>query len=277
MGIRSYRAYTPGTRNRSVSEFTEINKSRPEKRLTSKVSKHQGRNNRGVITSRHRGGGHKRLYRDIDFRRDKQGVNGTILTIEYDPNRNARICLTSYEDGEKRYILHSRGVMIGNQILSGPDAPIVPGNALPLTNIPLGTSVHNIELQPGKGGQIVRAAGTVAQIIAKAGQLATLRLPSGEIRLVPQACFATVGQVGNIDANNRKLGKAGAKRWLGKRPKVRGVVMNAADQPHGGGEGRAPIGRKRPLTPWGRLTLGKRTRSRQKYSENLILRRRKNA
>jgi len=277
MGIRSYRAYTPGTRNRSVSEFKDINISQPQKNLTSKISRNQGRNNRGIITSRHRGGGHKRLYRNIDFKRDKLYVNGIIKTIEYDPNRNARIALVDYQDGEKRYILYPRGANIGHKIISGPDAPITIGNTLPLTNIPLGTSVHNIEFQPGQGGQIARAAGTVAQVIAKAGNFATLRLPSGEVRLVPQKCFATIGQIGNIDANNRKLGKAGAKRWLGKKPKVRGVVMNAADHPHGGGEGRAPIGRKRPLTPWGRPTLGRRTRSHKKYSETLILRRRKNA
>lgn len=277
MGIRSYKAYTPGTRNRSVSQFEEIIQIKPEKKLTSGQHRKKGRNNRGIITSRHRGGGHKRLYRHIDFRRNKQGIIGQIQTIEYDPNRKARICLTQYSDGEKRYILQPRGIRIGDEIISSPDAPIVSGNTLPLTNMPLGTIIHNVELQPGKGGQIARAAGTVAQIVAKEGSLATLRMPSGEFRLVSQKCLATVGQVGNVDANNESLGKAGSKRWLGRRPKVRGVVMNAADHPHGGGEGRAPIGRKRPLTPWGRPTLGRRSRPRHKYSEALILRRRKHA
>nr|YP_009258490.1 ribosomal protein L2 [Netrium digitus]ANI25519.1 ribosomal protein L2 [Netrium digitus] len=278
MAIRSYRAYTPGTRNRSVSKFDEIIKIKPERSLTSgSFRKCKGRNNRGIITSRHRGGGHKQLYRLIDFRRDKQGIAGKVITIEYDPNRNARICLTSYTDGDKRYILHPRGIQIGDEIISSSDAPILPGNALPITNMPLGTLIHNVELQPGKGGQVARAAGSVAQIIAKEGKLATLRLPSGEVRLVPQNCLATVGQVGNVDANNQSMGKAGSKRWLGRRPKVRGVVMNAADHPHGGGEGKAPIGRKRPLTPWGRPTLGRRSRPRHKYSEALILRRRKHA
>nr|UPO65383.1 ribosomal protein L2 [Cosmarium subprotumidum] len=277
MGIRSYKAYTPGTRNRSVSQFEEIIQIKPEKKLTSGQHRQKGRNNRGIITSRHRGGGHKRLYRHIDFRRNKQGIIGQIQTIEYDPNRKARICLTQYSDGEKRYILQPRGIRIGDEIISSPDAPIVSGNTLPLTNMPLGTIIHNVELQPGKGGQIARAAGTVAQIVAKEGSLATLRMPSGEFRLVSQKCLATVGQVGNVDANNESLGKAGSKRWLGRRPKVRGVVMNAADHPHGGGEGRAPIGRKRPLTPWGRPTLGRRSRPRHKYSEALILRRRKHA
>jgi large subunit ribosomal protein L2 len=277
MGIRSYKAYTPGTRNRSVSQFEEIIQIKPEKKLTSGQSRRKGRNNRGIITSRHRGGGHKRLYRYIDFRRNKQGIIGEIQTIEYDPNRKARICLTQYADGEKRYILQPRGIKIGDEILSSSEAPIVAGNTLPLTNMPLGTIIHNVELQPGKGGQIARAAGTAAQIVAKEGLLATLRMPSGEFRLVSQECLATVGQVGNVDANNESLGKAGSKRWLGRRPKVRGVVMNAADHPHGGGEGRAPIGRKRPLTPWGRPTLGRKSRMRHKYSETFILRRRKHA
>jgi large subunit ribosomal protein L2 len=277
MGIRSYRAYTPGTRNRSVSKFEEIVRTKPEKSLTSGQHRQKGRNNRGIITSRHRGGGHKRLYRHIDFRRNKHDILGKIMTIEYDPNRNARICLTYYSDGEKRYILHPRGMRVGDEISSGANAPILPGNTLPISNIPLGTVIHNVELQPGKGGQVARAAGTAVQIVAKEGRLATLRMPSGEVRLVPQECLATVGQVGNLDANNQSAGKAGSKRWLGRRPKVRGVVMNAADHPHGGGEGKAPIGRKRPLTPWGRPTLGRRSRPRNKYSEALILRRRKHA
>nr|YP_009668352.1 ribosomal protein L2 [Scapania ciliata]QCW59127.1 ribosomal protein L2 [Scapania ciliata] len=274
MAIRLYRAYTPGTRNRSVPNFDEIIRSKPERKLTSGKHPKQGRNNRGVITSRHRGGGHKRLYRIIDFLRNKKNISGRIKTIEYDPNRNAYICLTNYEDGEKKYILCPRGIKIGDTIISGPTSPISIGNTLPLTNIPLGTATHNIELTPGKGGQLVRAAGTVAKIIAKEGQLVTLRLPSGEIRLIPQKCLATIGQMGNVDANNLRIGKAGSKRWLGKRPKVRGVVMNPIDHPHGGGEGRVPIGRKKPLTPWGHPALGKRSRKNHKYSDTLILRRR---
>jgi large subunit ribosomal protein L2 len=276
MAIRLYRAYTPGTRNRSVPRFDEIAKSEPEKKLTYGKCPKQGRNNRGVITSRHRGGGHKKLYRIIDFHRDKSNIPGRIKTIEYDPNRNAYICMINYEDGDKKYVLCPRGAEIGNTIISGPTSPISIGNTLPLTNMPLGTAIHNIELTPGKGGQLVRAAGTVAKIVAKEGQSVTLRLPSGEIRLVPQKCLATIGQMGNVDANNLRIGKAGSKRWLGKRPKVRGVVMNPIDHPHGGGEGRVPIGRKKPLTPWGHPALGKRSRKNNKYSDSLILRRRMN-
>lgn len=275
MGIRLYRAYTPGTRNRSVSEFNEITVSKPEKSLTYGHHRATGRNNRGVITSRHRGGGHKRLTRVIDFRRDKINVPARVATIEYDPNRNCRIALLHYKDGTKRYVLHPRGLMIGEEVLSGHEAPLQLGNALPLINIPLGTGVHNVELQPGQGGKLVRAAGTVAQLVAKEGNYVTLRLPSGEVRLVLKDCWATIGQVGNIDVTNVTLGKAGRKRWLGKRPHVRGVVMNPVDHPHGGGEGRAPIGRSRPVTPWGHPALGKRTRKRNKYSDALILRRRK--
>nr|YP_009668186.1 ribosomal protein L2 [Plagiochila chinensis]QCW58961.1 ribosomal protein L2 [Plagiochila chinensis] len=274
MAIRLYRAYTPGTRNRSVPRFDEIVESKPQKKLTYGKYSKEGRNNRGIITSRHRGGGHKRLYRIIDFRRNKKDVPGKIKTIEYDPNRNAYICMTNYEDGEKKYILCPRGIEIGNTIISGPTSSISIGNTLPLTNMPLGTAIHNIELTPGKGGQLVRAAGTVAKIVAKEGQLVTLRLPSGEIRLIPQKCLATIGQMGNIDANNLRIGKAGSKRWLGKRPRIRGVVMNPIDHPHGGGEGRVPIGRKKPLTPWGHPALGKRSRKTHKYSDTLILRRR---
>nr|BDD17433.1 ribosomal protein L2 [Takakia lepidozioides] len=275
MTIRLYKAYTPGTRNRSVLGFEEIVGSDPQKKLTSGRHDRKGRNNRGIITSRHRGGGHKRLYRQIDFRRDKRGISGKIITMEYDPNRNANICLAHYEDGEKRYILHPRGIGIGDTIVSGAEAPILVGNALPLTNMPLGTAMHNVEITPGKGGQLARAAGAVAKLVAKEGRLATLRLPSGEVRLISQFCLATIGQVGNVDANNRTMGKAGSKRWLGRRPRVRGVVMNPVDHPHGGGEGRAPIGRKKPLTPWGHTALGKRTRRNNKYSNNLILRRRR--
>lgn len=275
MGIRFYRAYTPGTRNRSVSEFNEITQPKPEKTLTFGLQRSKGRNNRGIITSRHRGGGHKRLYREIDFRRYKIGISAKVVTIEYDPNRNARIALLNYQDGEKKYIIHPRGLKVGDIVNSGLDVPILVGNSLPLQKMPLGTEVHNIELQPGAGGQLVRAAGAIAQIIAKEGNFVTLRLPSGEVRLVSKNCWATIGQVGNIDANNLTLGKAGRNRWLGQRPKVRGVVMNPVDHPHGGGEGRAPIGRCHPVTPWGQPALGRRTRKSNKYSNNLIIRRRK--
>nr|YP_010881472.1 ribosomal protein L2 [Pellia epiphylla]WIA67425.1 ribosomal protein L2 [Pellia epiphylla var. borealis]WIA67510.1 ribosomal protein L2 [Pellia epiphylla var. borealis]WIA67948.1 ribosomal protein L2 [Pellia epiphylla]WIA68033.1 ribosomal protein L2 [Pellia epiphylla]WIA68119.1 ribosomal protein L2 [Pellia epiphylla] len=275
MAIRLYRAHTPGTRNRSVPNSEGIVGSKPEKGLTRNKHSRTGRNSRGIITSQHRGGGHKRLYRRIDSRRDKRDVYGEIKTIEYDPNRNAYICLTNYEDGEKRYILHPRGIEIGDTIVSGAEAPISIGNALPLTDMPLGTAIHNIEIKPGGGGQLVRAAGGTAKAIAKDGLLVTPKLPSGEIRLIPQKCLATIGQIGNVEANNLRIGKAGSKRWLGKRPKVRGVVMNPIDHPHGGGEGRAPIGRKKPLTPWGHPALGKRSRRRNKYSDTPILRRRK--
>lgn len=275
MGIRFYKAYTPGTRHRSISEFVEITCVKAEKSLTSWLNRSQGRNNRGVITSRHRGGGHKRLYREIDFRRNKIGIPAKVATIEYDPNRNARIVLLHYQDGEKKYILHPKGLKVGETIISSIIAPISIGNTIPLSNIPLGTEVHNIELQPGRGGQLARSAGTSAQIVAKEGNFVTLRLPSAEVRLVSKNCWATIGQVGNPDVNNLTIGKAGRNRWLGKRPKVRGVVMNPVDHPHGGGEGRAPIGRSRPVTPWGRPALGQRTRKSKKYSNSLIIRRRK--
>jgi large subunit ribosomal protein L2 len=274
MGIRFYRAYTPSTRKYSVSSFEEITKSEPEKSLTKWVKQAQGRNNRGVITSRHRGGGHKRLYREIDFKRNKLGIPAKVISIEYDPNRNARIALLHYEDGEKRYILCPKGLQIGNSVISNFQAPVQLGNALPLWNIPLGTEIHNIELQPGSGGQMVRSAGTLAQLVAKEGNYATLRLPSGEVRLVSKDCWATVGQVGNADINNITIGKAGRTRWLGKRPHVRGSVMNPVDHPHGGGEGRCPIGRSKPLSPWGKPALGVRTRTPKKYSNSLIIRRR---
>jgi large subunit ribosomal protein L2 len=275
MGIRSYRPLTPGTRERSVSEFSEITRSEPEKSLTVSVHRAKGRNNRGVITCRHRGGGHKRLYRIIDFYRNKHNIPATVAEIEYDPNRNARIALLQYEDGEKRYILHPASLTVGTTVLSGPDAPIEIGNALPLHKIPLGTSVHNVELQPGKGGQIVRAAGTSAQVVAKEGNYVTLKLPSTEVRMVRRECYATIGQVGHVDARNITLGKAGRKRWLGRRPEVRGSVMNPVDHPHGGGEGRAPIGRSGPVTPWGKPALGLKTRKKKKESNSLIVRRRR--
>lgn len=275
MGIRLYRAYTPGTRNRSVSEFTEISQTKPEKSLTYSLHRSKGRNNRGIITSRHRGGGHKKLYRQIDFKRSKIGTSAKVATVEYDPNRNARIALLHYQDGEKRYILYPRGLKLGGTIIADVEAPIVIGNSLPLFNMPLGTEVHNIELHPGSGGQLVRAAGTVAQLVAKEGNFVTLRLPSGEVRLISKECWATIGQVGNVDVSNLTSGKAGRTRWLGRRPTVRGVVMNPCDHPHGGGEGRAPIGRSHPVTPWGRPALGQRTRQSKKYSNKLILKRRK--
>jgi large subunit ribosomal protein L2 len=282
MGIRFLQAYTPSTRNRSVSDFSELKytqtkkqESKPEKSLTISFNKTAGRNNRGVITCRHRGGGHKRLYRQIDFRRDKIGVPAKVLSIEYDPNRNARIALVRYEDGEKRYILHPRGLNVGEILMSDLNAPILVGNSLPLRNIPLGAEVHNVEFQPGSGGQLARSAGALVEILAKEGNFVTIRLPSKEIRLVSKNCWATIGQVGNIEAYNLTLGKAGRSRWLGKRPTVRGSVMNPVDHPHGGGEGRAPIGRSRPVTPWGRPALGQLTRKPKKYSNKFIVRKRK--
>ncbi len=275
MGIRIYRPYTPGTRERSVSEFTEITKSTPEKSLTQSKHRHKGRNNRGVITCRHRGGGHKKQYRIVDFRRDKHGIPARVAAIEYDPNRNARLALLFYQDGEKRYILHPVGLQVDTVILSGPDAPIEVGNSLPLGSIPLGTTVHNIELVPGKGGQMARAAGASAQVAAKDGNYVTLKLPSTEVRLVRRDCYATIGQVGNTDHRNISLGKAGRTRHKGRRPQVRGSVMNPCDHPHGGGEGRAPIGRSGPVTPWGKPALGYKTRKKKKLSSSMIVRRRR--
>nr|YP_010723779.1 ribosomal protein L2 [Viburnum chinshanense]YP_010723802.1 ribosomal protein L2 [Viburnum chinshanense]WDW30388.1 ribosomal protein L2 [Viburnum chinshanense]WDW30442.1 ribosomal protein L2 [Viburnum chinshanense] len=285
MAIHLYKTSTPSTRNGTVDSQV---KSNPRNNLI--YGQHhcgKGRNARGIITAGHRGGGHKRLYRKIDFRRNEKDIYGRIVTIEYDPNRNAYICLIHYGDGEKRYILHPRGAIIGDTIVSGTEVPIKMGNALPLkgvlidqkeestsTDMPLGTAIHNIEITLGKGGQLARAAGAVAKLIAKEGKSATLKLPSGEVRLISKNCSATVGQVGNVGVNQKSLGRAGSKRWLGKRPVVRGVVMNPVDHPHGGGEGRAPIGRKKPTTPWGYPALGRRSRKRKKYSDNLILRRR---
>ncbi|MGB3533926.1 MAG: 50S ribosomal protein L2 [Microcoleaceae cyanobacterium] len=275
MGIRSYRPMTPGTRQLSTSNFSEITRSEPERSLTTHKHRHKGRNNRGVITCRHRGGGHKKLYRIVDFKRDKHNVPAKVAEIEYDPNRNARIALLHYIDGEKRYILHPAGLQVGSLITAGPDAPIEVGNALPLMKIPLGTAIHNVELLPGKGGQIVRAAGAIAQIMAKEGKYVTLKLPSGEQRKVPANCYATIGQVGNADIRNTSVGKAGRNRWKGKRPTVRGSVMNPCDHPHGGGEGRAPIGHTGPMTPWGKPALGAKTRNKKKRSTALIVRRRR--
>ncbi|CAK8531405.1 unnamed protein product [Lathyrus sativus] len=271
-----HKTSSPSTRNGALNSQV---KSNSRNRLIS--GQHhccKGRNARGIITAGHRGGGHKRLYRKIDFRRNEKDIYGRIITIEYDPNRNAHICLIHYGDGEKRYILHPRGAIIGDTIVYGTEVPIKMGNALPLkstsTDMPLGTAIHNIEITLGKGGQLARAAGAVAKLIAKEGKSATLKLPSGEVRLISKNCSATVGQVGNVGVNQKSLGRAGAKHWRGKRPVVRGVVMNPVDHPHGGGEGRAPIGRKKPSTPWGYPALGRRTRKTNQYSDNLILRRR---
>jgi large subunit ribosomal protein L2 len=274
MSIRLYKSYTPGTRNRALSSFTEITKAKPEKSLIRKNHRSKGRNNRGVITIRHRGGGHKKRYRLIDFRREKSNTVGVVAAIEYDPNRNSRIALINYVDGEKRYILHPKNLNVGDNIISGSGSSLNIGNNLPLDEIPLGTSIHNIELIPNRGGQIVRAGGTSAKILAKEGNFVTLRLPSKEIRLVRKECFATIGEISNNDAFLVQSGKAGRTRWLGKRPTVRGSVMNPYDHPHGGGEGRAPIGRTRPLTPWGKPALGIKTRKTKKLSDTLILRRR---
>ena len=274
MSIRLYKAYTPGTRNRALSSFSEITKTKPEKSLIRKNHRNKGRNNRGVITIRHRGGGHKKRYRIIDFKRNKSGIEGIVAAIEYDPNRNARIALIHYIDGEKRYILHPKNLTVGDTVLSGSGSPLSIGNTLPLEEIPLGTSIHNIELIPNRGGQIVRAGGTSAKILAKEGDYVTLRLPSKEIRLIRKECLSTIGEVSNNDAFLVQSGKAGRTRWLGKRPTVRGSVMNPCDHPHGGGEGRAPIGRTRPLTPWGKPALGMKTRKRKKLSDAYILRRR---
>jgi len=275
MVIRIYKPNTPGTRNRGVSVFSEITKNKPEKSLIKPNFRKKGRNNRGVITIRHRGGGHKKRYRVIDFKRNKTGIPARILSVEYDPYRNARIALVCYQDGEKSYVLHPQTLKVGSIISSGKEAPITIGNNLPLADIPLGLDVHNIELRPNKGGQIVRAAGTSARILAKEGLYVTLRLPSKEIRLVRKECNATIGIVGNSFSNKIKIGKAGRKRWLGIRPTVRGIAMNPCDHPHGGGEGRSPIGRKRPITPWGKVALGVKTRSKTNSSNQYIIRRRK--
>lgn len=273
MGIKIFRPTSPGRRGMTVSTFEEITKDKPEKSLTAPLKKAGGRNNRGKITTRHHGGGHKRLYRIIDFKRDKDGIPAKVASIEYDPNRSANIALLNFADGEKRYILAPNGLSVGDTVVSGPDADIKTGNALPLSNIPVGTVVHNIELRPGTGAKMVRSAGASAQLMAKEGKYATLRMPSGEMRMVLIGCKATIGQVGNIDQENIKIGKAGRSRWLGIRPSVRGVVMNPVDHPHGGGEGRSPVGRN-PVTPWGKPALGAKTRKKNKVSDKLIVKRR---
>ncbi|TCS94184.1 50S ribosomal protein L2 [Hazenella coriacea] len=275
MGIKHFRPTTPSRRHMTVSTFEEITTDQPEKSLLVSLPKKAGRNNQGKITMRHHGGGHKRKYRIIDFKRNKDGIPGKVATIEYDPNRSANIALIHYSDGEKRYILAPNGLKVGQTIMSGPEADIRVGNALPLRNIPLGSVIHNIELKPGRGGQLVRAAGASAQLLGKEGKYAIIRLTSGETRMILIECRATLGQVGNIDHELITVGKAGRSRWLGKRPTVRGSVMNPNDHPHGGGEGRTPIGRKSPVTPWGKPTLGYKTRKKNKASDKYIVRRRK--
>lgn len=273
MAVKVYKPTSPGRRDMSGQTFEEITRTKPEKSLVTGLRKRAGRNFRGKITIRHRGGGHKRRYREIDFRREKKGVPARVATIEYDPNRSARIALLHYADGEKRYIIAPLGLRVGDTVVSDDRTEIRPGNTMPLRNIPMGTQVHNVELYAGRGGQLVRAAGTSAQIVAKEGDYAILRLPSGEERLIHQECKATIGQVGNVEHGNVRLGKAGRKRHLGIRPTVRGSAMSPRDHPHGGGEGRAPIGMPAPKTPWGKPALGKRTR-RNKRTDKYIFRRR---
>ncbi|GMA64072.1 50S ribosomal protein L2 [Alicyclobacillus fastidiosus] len=274
MAVKKYRPTSPGRRFMSVSAFDEITTDTPEKSLLAPLKNRAGRNHQGKITVRHHGGGHKRQYRIIDFKRNKDGIPAKVATIEYDPNRSARIALLHYADGEKRYIIAPHGLKVGDSIHSGTDVDIRVGNTLPLANIPVGTVVHNIELKPGKGGQIARAAGASAQLMAREGVYATLRLSSGEVRRVRIECRATVGQVGNLDHENINIGKAGRSRWMRRRPTVRGSVMNPVDHPHGGGEGRAPIGRKSPMSPWGKPTLGKKTRKKNHPTDKYIVRRR---
>ena len=274
MAIKFYKPTTPGRRQMTVTDYSELSKVAPEKSLLSVIKATAGRNNTGRITVRHRGGANRRKYRIIDFKRDVQGVPATVLTLEYDPNRSAHIALVQYEGGEKRYIIAPQGLKVGDVVMSGEGADIKPGNALPLTNIPVGTFVHNVELYPGKGAQLARAAGVMAQLMAKEGNYALLRLPSGELRRVPVACMATVGQVGNIDHENVSYGKAGRNRHKGWRPTVRGSVMNPCDHPHGGGEGKSPVGRPGPVTPWGKPALGYKTRKIGKSTDKFIVKRR---
>lgn len=274
MAIKKFKPTSPARRFMTVSTFEEITAKEPEKSLTAPLKKSGGRNSTGRITVRHRGGGHKRKYRIIDFKRDKDGIPARVATIEYDPNRSARIALLHYADGEKRYIIAPHKLSVGDVIISGEDADIKVGNALPLANIPLGTIVHNVELKPGKGGQLARSAGTMTQLVAKEGKYAIIKLPSGEVRMVSLKCKATIGQVGNLDHENVTIGKAGRSRWLGIRPTVRGTVMNPVDHPHGGGEGKNKSAGRHPVTPWGKPTLGAKTRDRKKASNKLIIRRR---
>ena len=274
MGIKKFNPYTPSRRHMTSSDYSEITASKPEKSLVVTLQKSSGRNNQGKITVRHRGGGSRRKYRIIDFKRNKDGIPATVKTIEYDPNRTANIALISYADGQKAYILAPEGLKVGQKIMNGPEAEIAVGNALPLQNIPVGSQVHNIELYPGKGGQLVRSAGNSAQLMAKEGKYATLRLPSGEMRMVPIVCRATIGVVGNGEHALVNIGKAGRKRHMGIRPTVRGSVMNPNDHPHGGGEGKTGIGRPGPCTPWGKPALGLKTRKKNNKSNKLIVRRR---
>ncbi len=275
MPIKKYKPTSAGRRGMSGLDFQEITTDKPEKSLLAPLHKKGGRNNQGKLTVRHQGGGHKRQYRVIDFKRNKDGIPGRVATIEYDPNRTANIALINYADGEKRYILAPKGLKVGMEVMSGPTADIKVGNSLPLINIPVGTVIHNIELKPGKGAQLVRSAGTEAQLLGKEGDYVLVRLSSGETRMILSNCRASIGQVGNLEHELVNIGKAGRSRWLGIRPTVRGSVMNPNDHPHGGGEGRSPIGRKSPMSPWGKPTLGYKTRKKNKHSDKYIVRRRK--
>ena len=274
MAIKNYKPTTPSRRNMSVTDYSELSKNGPEKSLLRSLNKKAGRNSYGRITVRHRGGGNRKKYRIIDFKRQKFDVPGKVLTLEYDPNRSSHIALVGYSDGEKRYIIAPQGLTVGQEIMAGTSADIKVGNALPLSSIPVGTFIHNVELDPGKGAQLARAAGNMAQLMAKENKMALLRLPSGELRNVPEECMASIGQVGNIDHENVKIGKAGRKRNMGWRPTVRGSVMNPCDHPHGGGEGKSPVGRPGPTTPWGKPALGYKTRSKKKASDKFIVKRR---
>jgi len=275
MAVKTYKPTTPSRRGMTVSTFDEITKSRPERSLVVKRQRHAGRNVYGRITVRHRGGGHRRKIRLVDFKRNKYNVSARVAAIEYDPNRTARLALLNYTDGEKRYILAPLGLKVGDTVVTSAQADIVPGNCLPIANIPVGTLIHNIELQEGRGGQLVRSAGSSAQLMAKEGDYAQIRLPSGEVRLIRQTCYATIGQIGNVDNSNIKLGKAGRKRHLGIRPTVRGTAMSPRDHPHGGGEGRSPIGMPGPKSPWGKPTLGAKTRRNKKTNKYIVRRRAK--
>ena len=274
MAIKFYNPTTPGRRDMSTIDYSGLSKVAPERSLLEPMKKHSGRNSYGRITVRHRGGGNRTKYRIIDFKHNKTGMMADVLTLEYDPNRSAHIALVQYEDGEKRYIVAPHGMKPGDKVVSGPEADIMPGNALPLVNIPVGTFIHNVELYPGKGAQLVRSAGTMAQLMAKEGKYALIRLPSGELRNVPNGCYATIGQVSNVEHANVSYGKAGRMRHMGWRPTVRGSVMNPCDHPHGGGEGKSPIGRPGPVTPWGKPALGAKTRAKHKASDKFIVKRR---
>ena len=274
MAIKFYNPTTPGRRDMSTIDYSGLSKVAPERSLLEPMKKHSGRNSYGRITVRHRGGGNRTKYRIIDFKRNKTGMMADVLTLEYDPNRSAHIALVQYEDGEKRYIVAPHGMKPGDKVVSGPEADIMPGNALPLVNIPVGTFIHNVELYPGKGAQLVRSAGTMAQLMAKEGKYALIRLPSGELRNVPNGCYATIGQVSNVEHANVSYGKAGRMRHMGWRPTVRGSVMNPCDHPHGGGEGKSPIGRPSPVTPWGKPALGYKTRNKKARTDKFIVKRR---